>query len=227
MSGNQHGHACQRSLLENVLHDAHMMWVQSDHRFIYDKDFRLVEQSRNNGHSLARAVGEPINGLLDVGFQVEAGNQPPSVGADLFVFHLEELACEAQEFPWREFVVQEREVRHEGHAPPGFQRMGLHVKASHASSAGSGLHQSSEDFQGGGFTGGVRAQHGKELTGRHAQSEVIDRDESAKLFYDTDEFDHERPWRQKLANWSLSKTTSSGKSTRRISPTRLTKMRAW
>ena len=61
--------------------------------------------------------------------------------------------------------------------------VGLHVDAAHAHRAGVGLDEAHEHFDGGGFAGGVRAQHGDEFALVYRETQIIDGGEVAEIFY--------------------------------------------
>ena len=63
------------ALLQDILHHPGVLRVQPDHRLVNNKDFRVVQQGRDNGHPLARAVGKPLNRFVDKVLEVEARNQ--------------------------------------------------------------------------------------------------------------------------------------------------------
>ena len=120
----------------------------------------------------------------------------------------------------RELVVEKWKIRHVGEAPARFERLRLHVKPADARGAGGRLHQAGENFQRGGFAGGVGSEHGKKFPARNGQRHVVDRDEVAEFFDEMDEFDH--GVLQGLPSWSSEAVTPPGSSTRKISPSVLT-----
>ncbi len=109
-----------RALLENVLDHAGVLRVQADHRFVNDKDFRVVQQGRDDGDALPGAVGEALDRLVDERFEVEARNQFAAGLLNAALAHLKNLAGEAKKFPRRQLVVEERKIRHVGQAAAGF-----------------------------------------------------------------------------------------------------------
>ena len=108
----------------------------------------------------------------------------------LRVGHLEQLAGEAEKFPRGQLVVEKRKIGHVGDAAARFERLRLHVKTADPRAAGGRFHQAGENFQRGGFAGGVRAEHGEKFAARNGQRHVVDRDEVAEFFDEMDEFDH-------------------------------------
>ena len=135
-------------------------------------------------------MGKAFDRFVDKLFEIKTGDEFPSIEVDTLVGHLKELSNETQEFPGSEFLIEEGKVGHEGHAFTGFERVGLEVEAADASGSGSWLHQSGEDFQGGGFTGGIGTEDGEELPAGNLESDVVDGDQFAEFFYQVKEFDH-------------------------------------
>ena len=68
--------------------------------------------------------------------------------------------------------------------------VGLHVDAAQAHSAGVGLDEAHEHFDGSGFAGGVWAEHGDEFAFFNGEAQVIHGGEVAELFYQIFQFDH-------------------------------------
>src|SRR5581483_826548 len=109
-----------------------MLRIQPDHRFINHEHLRIVHQGGNNRHSLASAMGKPLDGLADVRLQIESLDQFPPGGLNPFFWHLEQLAREPKELPRRQLVVQKWEVRHVRQSPPGLHRLSLDVEPRYA-----------------------------------------------------------------------------------------------
>src|SRR5437867_4161649 len=119
-----------------------MLRVETDHGFVNDKDFGLVEKRRDDGDALAGAVGEAFDGLVDRGLEVEAGDKVATVMLDVAVVHLKELAGEAEEFPGSQLLVKKGEVGDVGHAFARLHWVGLNVEAGDFCAARSWLHES-------------------------------------------------------------------------------------
>jgi hypothetical protein len=97
---------------------------------------------------------------------------------------LEKLADEAEKFPRGELVVEKWKIGDVGDfASARFERLRLHVESADTRGAGGRLHQAGEDFQRGGFAGGVGAEHGEKFPARNGQRHVVDRGEVAEIFW--------------------------------------------
>ena len=89
----------QRAFLEHVLHDARVLRVEADHRFVNHEHFRIVQQRGHDGHALARAVRKAFQREIGEVGQMKPRNQFLRVGFNLRVGHLKQLADEAEKFP--------------------------------------------------------------------------------------------------------------------------------
>ena len=57
--------ALQRLLAQQVLHQPHAAWIEPDHWFVQDQHVRLVEQSLRHPETLAKALGQLADGLVE------------------------------------------------------------------------------------------------------------------------------------------------------------------
>jgi hypothetical protein len=190
MSGNENSHSLKGTFFENVLDDTDMLRVEPDHWFVDDKHFRIVQQGRSDGDSLASSMGKALDWLVEVGSQIQAGNQCLSRSFDSLRRHLKELTGKAEKFPRGQLIVEKRKIRHVSEAFARLQRLSLHVVTRHPSAAGSGFEQAGHEFDRRGFAGSVGAEHSEKFPAGNDQTEIVDRHQIAEAFDQMNQFNH-------------------------------------
>src|SRR5436189_6285179 len=94
MGRKKNRHAGARTLFQNILDDAAMLRVQTDHGFIDNEYLRGVHQRGHNRHALAGAVRKTFQRLVYLGAEVEPFDQRASGRLDVGFTHSEQLADE-------------------------------------------------------------------------------------------------------------------------------------
>ena len=64
VGGEKYRHSLLRSLLEDVLDDPCVLWIQTYHRLIDHKHLGIMEEGRSNGNALSGAMERPSMDLL-------------------------------------------------------------------------------------------------------------------------------------------------------------------
>ena len=103
---------------------------------------------------------------------------------------MKELAGEPEEFPRRKLIVQEWKVRHIGEALTHLNGLGLHIVSAHLGGAGGGGNEADQHLDGGGFTGGIRAEHSEKFAFADRETQVIDGGQVAEFLHEMGQFDH-------------------------------------
>jgi len=182
MGGKKDGGALSGAFLQDVLHHAGILRVQPHHRLINHQHFRVMQQRRDNGHALARAVRQTFHGPIDKGFKVEAWDQFAAGRLYPAFAHLKHLPDESQELKRRQLFIEKRKVRHVSQPAARLQRGGLHVKSRHPRRPPRRLEQPCQHPDQRRLARRIGAEHGKKLPALHLQRQIVHRNKIAKFF---------------------------------------------
>ena len=191
----KHRHAALRTLFQRVLHDARVVRIEAHHRLVDHEHLGVVQQRGRDRDALPRAVREAVDGLAQIRFEIETRDQFLRGLGETRLLHAKHLPREAQHFPRRELVVEERKIRHVGETATRFEGLRLNVETRDARRARGGFHQAREQFDGRGFACGVGAEDGEEFPLGHDEADVVDGREVAEFFNKVEQLDH--GWRLK------------------------------
>ena len=165
--------------------------IQRAERLVEQQHRRLDRQRPGQRHPLALAAGElrgqPVGELL----QVDQSEQLVDPGTDLRLRPVPDLQSERDVAPHRQ--VLERRVVLEDEADVALLRRQVGgVDVLDLDPAGVGLLEAGDDAQEGRLATAGGAEQGRELPGRDAEGDVVERDEVAESLADTADLDAQR-----------------------------------